>query len=107
MSASKAIEAARSGLVAAETRLEATAHNVANMQTERYRPLRATSIEAPANGVRVTISREAREGADMVRDAVERIAAVAAYQANLAMLRSAEKSLEAVPALGATEETRR
>lgn len=87
------MSAAQSGLAAASTTLAVSAHNVANTLTKGFEPQRVEAAEVASGGVRVSISREAREleersdelpsGTDLVAETTTRIGAAAAYRANL------------------------
>lgn len=87
------INVAQSGLAAAATTLEVSAHNTANALTPNFTPLRADAAENASGGVRVSISRDARElekasadapsRTDLVKETATRVSAVAAYRANL------------------------
>ncbi len=106
---------AASGVAAGEARLAASARNVANALTPGYRPVVASSSEVASGGVSVTVSRasdpvgEARadrallagaspaaSGTDLVAEVVEQARAAALTKANLATLRTADETLEAL-----------
>lgn len=83
-----------SGLQAATTRLDASAHNIANAQTPDFRRevVRQQTVgtgqgqEQP--GVVVTIGKSSEIGADLAADLVEQMAASATYKANLHSIRT-------------------
>jgi flagellar hook-associated protein FlgK len=97
------INTAQTGLAAAATTLDVSAHNVANALTPNFSPLRADAAEAAEGGVRVSISRDARaldaSGAggaqtasrtNLVAETATRISAVTAYRANLKTIETME-----------------
>lgn len=95
------VSSAVSGLQAADARIQVSAHNTANLSTDGFVPLRAQAHEVPSGGVRVTISREAREAneptdirepskTDLVQEVVSQQSAVMAYRANIASLKTAD-----------------
>lgn len=100
------IGAAQSGLVAASRRLHASAHNTANVNTEGYKSLQVTNQEAgrPGAGVETRVDRDESPGpalldeggtvvgegsnVSFVGEAVTRITAARAYEANLEALQA-------------------
>ena len=109
------VSIAASGVAAGEARLTASAQNVANALTPGYRPVAVSSSEVASGGVSVTVSRasdpvgEARadrallagaspaaSGTDLVAEVVEQARAAALTKANLATLRTADETLEAL-----------
>jgi flagellar basal-body rod protein FlgC len=91
-----------SGLQYASTRLQATASNVANVQTDGYRVRRVTGSEAPSGGVEARVRIDGRAGVttvdsngdttvrsnvDLDREMVDSREAVYIYAANAAVLR--------------------
>jgi flagellar hook protein FlgE len=82
---------AQSGLQAAQTRLGASAHNVANGQTEGFKRVQAQAAAQPQGGVQVTLSRAATEGADLNQDVVDQLSAKQSFAANLAVLKTADR----------------
>ncbi len=106
---------AQSGLLAATARLDVSAHNVANLLTDGFRPLRVDSAEAAGGGVTTTAWRPpdpaaesradralvAASGTDLLTEQVAQQQAAAAYRANLATLKTADE-LQAT-LLGLTE----
>lgn len=80
------------------TSLEATAHNLANMSTEGYRPLRTVLGEGPAGqGVEAQVSRiSGAGGVDVAREMVDMMVAERGFSANATMLRSAEETTGAL-----------
>ena len=100
---------AQSGLEAASTRLDVSAHNVANALTPGHAPLRVDAAEQPAGGVTTAVSRppdplaEARadaallagSGTDLVAEVVAQSTAARLFEANAATLRTADVLFEA------------
>ena len=84
-----------SGLQAAQQRLSASAHNVANLNTPGFRSQRVTQEAAPGNaGVAVTgVQRAPSEGVALEREAVEQMSATYSFSANLKTLRTQEHML--------------
>jgi len=82
---------AQSGLQAAQARLGASAHNIANGQTEGFKRQTVQATAQPQGGVRVTLSRAATEGADMTQDVVDQLSAKQSFAANLAVLKTADQ----------------
>ena len=100
----RGIAAAQSALMAQSKRLHASAHNTANLQTEGYKSLTVSVQEAgsPGSGVETTVERTDTPGpallddggtiigegsnVDLVDEAVTRITAKRAYEANLKSL---------------------
>ena len=84
-----------SGLQAAQLRLDASANNVANMNTPSYRR-QVVQQEAAADsaGVRATVEREANErGVALEQEAVEQMSATYAFKANLQTLKTQDQML--------------
>ena len=75
---------ALSGVHAAATRQAASAHNVANLTTEEFRPLRTEQSAREGGGVdaRVVRAREPRP-VDLPREVIEQLRARAQLQASL------------------------
>ena len=82
-----------SGLQAAQLRLDASANNVANMNTPGYRrEVVAQEEAAESAGVRATVQREQdAKGVALEQEAVEQIAATYAFKASLLVLRTADE----------------
>lgn len=82
-----------SGLQAAQLRLDASANNVANMNTPGYRREVVAQEEASESaGVRATVQREQdAKGVALEQEAVEQIAATYAFKASLLVLRTADE----------------
>ena len=82
---------ALSGMKAAQTRLDASAHNVANVQTDNFRRHEVTQ-EAQAGGGTTPIVRQAAvPGEDLPRDLVEQISASYSFVANLKVIKTQQQ----------------
>ena len=84
-----------SGLQAAQLRLDASANNVANMNTRNYRR-QVVQQEATADsaGVRATVQREPQaEGVALEQEAVEQISATYAFKANLQTIKAQDEMM--------------
>ena len=84
-----------SGLQAALLRLDASANNVANMNTPNYRR-QVVQQEAAADsaGVRATVQRQQEaEAVALEKEAVEQMSATYAFKANLQILRAQDETM--------------
>jgi flagellar hook-associated protein FlgK len=84
-----------SGLQAAQLRLDASANNVANMNTPNYRR-QVVQQEATVDsaGVRATVQREPQaEGVALEQEAVEQISATYAFKANLQTIKAQDEMM--------------
>lgn len=80
---------AGSGLQAAQLRLQASAHNVANMSTPRFHRDVVAQETLATGGVRAFVERAAEEeGVALEQEAVEQMSATYAFKANLQALRT-------------------
>lgn len=81
------INTAFSGMAAQQKRLDAVAHNIANVDTPDYARRSVEMIMAPGGGVR-TVTREAPAtgGVDLATELTDMIGAKMAYEANLAVM---------------------
>ncbi len=81
------LSVALSGLQSADLRLDASAHNVANLTTEEVRPLRVVQEERLGGGSVARIDRAASpRPVDRLHEAVEQIRARSQYIASLRVL---------------------
>ena len=97
---------AASGLRAASTQLEASAHNVANVSTDGFRPVRTVTTAQREGGVSARIAPaedpalaalgrvEGGSGTDLAEETVQRMLAQRAFLANLAVLRTVDEMAE-------------
>ncbi len=86
-----ALTIAATGIQAAQTRLDASAHNVANLATEGFRRELVQQADQPQGGVSATIRRAAAPGANLEADMVEQLQAKNAALANLAVFRTSAR----------------
>ena len=88
---------ASSGLQAAQLRLDASAHNVANMNTPAFRRQSvALQAQPDQGGVRASVQREPQEGVALEQEAVEQMSATYAFKANLQTLQTEDRMLGAL-----------
>jgi len=73
---------ARSGMQAASTRLDVTANNIANVNTEGFKASRVTMSEQRNGGVDAKVAKTA-DTVDISREAVELLSTVSGFKANL------------------------
>lgn len=86
---------ASSGLGAAQLRLDASANNVANMNTPNYRR-QVVQQEAAADsaGVRATVQRQQEaEGVALEKEAVEQMSATYAFKANVQTIKTQDEMM--------------
>jgi flagellar hook-associated protein FlgK len=82
---------AHSGMQAAQLRLGASAHNVANLNTPHFqRHVVDQQAAAGGAGVKVAAGRSAQEGVALEQEAVEQLSSTYAFNANLQVLRTGE-----------------
>jgi len=79
---------ALSGLAAAQTRLAASANNIANLNTPGFRRDEVQAQAAPEGGVQVSVQKADQPGADLTRDVVEQMAAAYEFKANLQVIKT-------------------
>ncbi|AVO49403.1 flagellar basal body rod protein [Melaminivora suipulveris] len=85
------VTTASSGLQAAQLRLAASAHNVANAGTAGFHRSEVAQQAAPAlNGVQAQSGQAAQPGVALEGEAVEQIAAAYAFKASVLVLRTAQ-----------------
>lgn len=84
---------AQSGLQAAQTRLGASAQNIANMQTEGFRRDVVSAQASPQGGVVVSLSKAAQPGPDLTQDVVDQMGAKTAFTANVQVLKAADRMM--------------
>lgn len=82
---------AQSGLQAAQARLGAAAHNIANVQTGGFKRETVSAQAAPPGGVVVSISQAAQAGSDLTQDVVDQMGAKNAFLANVQVLKTADQ----------------
>lgn len=84
---------ALSGLQAAQTRLHVSAHNVANAQTEGFRPDTVRATPQATGGVQTQVEKRPAPGVDLLAERVEQLSATYAFRANLQTLRTTDDTL--------------
>ena len=81
------LSVALSGVHAADLRLDASAHNVANLTTDGVRPLQVTQEERPTGGSHARIDQAASpRPVERIHEAVEQLRASYQYKASLRVL---------------------
>jgi flagellar basal body rod protein FlgC len=94
------ISAAASALAAESKKLQVSAHNTANVNTEGFVPQQVVQTEGPGGGVIAEIvppsPDEPPPRVDLANEAVDRITATRAYEANLAVMKSALERVDAL-----------
>lgn len=82
-----AMKIAVSGIHAAEVRMAASAHNLANLTTRDFHPLRVTQRSSPAGGVEAEAFREpAPREVDVARELVDQMLAATQLEASLRVI---------------------
>lgn len=84
---------AQSGLQAAQARLSASAHNVANGQTEGFKRETVQVSADSDGGVKVSISQAAQAGVNLEQDVVNQMAAKQDFVANLKVMKTADQMM--------------
>ncbi len=82
---------ALSGMRAAQTALDSSAHNVANQSTEKFRRQEVTNKEGANGGVSTVTTQASTEGAALATDMVAQLQAKNAFLANLAVFKTSDK----------------
>jgi len=82
---------ALSGMNAAQTSLQANAHNIANLATPSFRREQVQQASVPAGGVRTTLTQAVGAGDDMATDVVGLLQSKNAFLANLAVFRTSDR----------------
>lgn len=88
---------AASGLAAQSARIQVSAHNVANVNSQDFTPQRVTLAEGPG-GVRAIVepAPDPAAGVDLATEMVDQLSASRAYEANLAVLRGETERFESL-----------
>jgi flagellar hook-associated protein FlgK len=85
---------ALSGIRAATMQMDASSHNIANLQTAHFKRQQVSqAAEAALGGVRATLSFSAAEGDALANDIVQQKAASYQYIANLRSIRTEDRML--------------
>ena len=86
-----------SGLHAAQLRLGASAHNVANLNTPDFRRHSvAQQAAGEGAGVHATVQRGAQAGVALAQEAVEQMSATCAFKANVQVLKTQDRMMGAL-----------
>jgi flagellar basal body rod protein FlgG len=80
-----------SGMNAAQTQLQAAAHNVANLNTEGFSRQQVRLNAQPDGGVKASLSSAQSPGAALETDVVSQLQAKHAFLANLAVFKTSNK----------------
>jgi flagellar hook protein FlgE len=80
-----------SGVLAASTRLDAAAHNLANAQTPAFRRDVVSQQSQEGSGVLTTVGRADEIGADLEADLIAQKQAAYTYVANLKSIRTQDE----------------
>lgn len=83
-----------SGMQAAQLRLDASANNVANMNTPRYKSEVVDQQAAPGDaGVTGSVRRSQEEGVALEKEAVEQMSATYAFKASLQVVKTQDQMM--------------
>lgn len=82
---------ALSGLNAAQTRLNSSANNIANLNTPDFRRDEVSAQARAEGGVDVSVQKADAPGSDLVRDVVDQKLATYEFKANLQVLKTARE----------------
>ena len=82
-----------SGMQAAQARLQTSANNIANMNTEGFKRKEVVQQSSPAGGVETTGTRQLQEGESLVQDVVQQLEAKNAFLANLAVFKRSNEAM--------------
>jgi flagellar hook-associated protein FlgK len=82
---------ALSGMNVAQTQLNASAHNIANLGTAGFRRQTVEQSEQTGGGVTASVTRAPSEGAALETDIVSQLQAKNAFLANLAVFKTSNK----------------
>ena len=80
-----------SGMAAAQTRLQTSAHNIANLQTDNFRRQQVDQTAQNGGGVSTTLSRSAQAGPALEADVVSQLQAKNEFLANLSVFKTSNK----------------
>lgn len=82
---------ASSGMAAAQTRLQTSAHNIANLPTEDVQRQQVSQTPQLGGGVSTTVSRAAQPGSALETDVVAQLQAKNEFLANLSVFKTANQ----------------
>ncbi len=82
---------ASSGMAAAQTRLQSSASNIANLSTENYRRQEVSQTAQTGGGVSGSVSRAPVAGAALETDVIAQLEAKNSFLANLAVFKTSNQ----------------
>ena len=82
---------ALSGMNAAQTSLQASAHNIANLGTDGFRRERVVQSTSASGGVETSVSQLAQAGNSLETDVVDELQAKNSFLANLAVFTTSDR----------------
>jgi flagellar hook protein FlgE len=82
-----------SGMQAAQTRLDASAHNIANQQTEGFQPLEVQQSTQADGGVSSQVERSTGAGPSLEDDVVAQLQAKNSFLSNLNVFKTNDSML--------------
>lgn len=82
---------ALSGMNASQTALNASAHNIANMNTDGFRRQEVVQNAQAGGGVTTTLATASAEGASLETDVVAQLQAKNSFLASLAVFKTSDK----------------
>lgn len=80
-----------SGMSAAQLRLQASAHNIANLSTEGFRRQQVQQTSNPQGGVRTSITQALQPGQSLEAEVVAQLKAKNDFLASLAVFRTSDR----------------
>ena len=78
-------------MIAAQTRLNTSAHNIANAETSPFRRQEVTQIEQQDGGVNAAVRQSTTQGSALETDMVAQLQAKNAFLANLAVFKTSSQ----------------
>lgn len=82
---------ALSGMSAAQVQLQASAHNIANLNTANFKRQQVLQATQPAGGVRTSLAQAGQPGGAAETDLVTQLQARNAFLASLAIFRTSDR----------------
>jgi flagellar hook-associated protein FlgK len=82
-----------SGMNAAQQRMQSSAHNIANLQTEGFRRQEVSAQTRAEGGVSTQVSTQAQPGSALEADMVTQMVAANSFLANLLVFQSAQRNM--------------
>jgi flagellar hook protein FlgE len=82
---------ALSGMNAAQMQLNASANNIANMNTDGFKRQQVSQTAQPEGGVSTSITTASTPGSSLTEDVVTQLQAKNAFMANLAVFKTHDK----------------